>query len=337
MEKSKISTIDFVAPGQEAKARVKDLLSKEGLIDVTQICQGYGYKYSCQKNDQIYYVTVYLKKDSMSSKIVCDSVPPEVKVALVRLSVGDSEHEKSFLLSQSEVKPVNTAKVLPTVSARPFGPQAERIGTDESGKGDYFGPLVTAGVYLDAKTEEAMVRLGVKDSKKSNDNQNAYLASKIKEIISPGQYEIYVLSVAQYNEVYRQIGNLNYLLADCHAKVIDRLMDSCSCDYAIVDQFAKNDCIPLALKKLGRQKFKVIQRPGGEEDAAVAAASILARDAFLKELEAASQEIGVKLIKGAGSEVDKLAFKIYQLKGLEGLRRAAKLHFRNTIKAGISL
>jgi ribonuclease HIII len=203
-----------------------------------------------------------------------------------------------------------------------------RIGTDESGKGDYFGPLVIAGVYVDEKTESKLVELGVKDSKKISDPVILKLEEQIKALCP---YSVVFIGPERYNTLYQKIKNLNRLLAWGHARVIENLLQKVDCHKAITDQFGDESLVKNSLMDLGKA-IELEQRPRAEADPAVAAASIIARAEFVRRLEMLSEEAGEKLPKGAGSVVDQVARRIYQQKGIDGLTKIAKTHFATTAK-----
>ncbi len=202
---------------------------------------------------------------------------------------------------------------------------APRIGTDEAGKGDYFGDLVVAGVYLDAAMELLATEMGVTDSKKLSDARARMLA---REICAVFPHEIVRISPAKYNELYAKMGNLNRLLAWAHARVIENLLPRTGASLVVADQFGNAAVLESALLRGGR-RVRLVQLPKGERDRAVAAASIVARAAFLQRLEALSREIGLELPKGA-AHVLPIARALYEKGGLPLLRRVAKLHFRTT-------
>lgn len=208
------------------------------------------------------------------------------------------------------------------------------IGTDESGKGDYFGPMVVAGVFLDAQTKPKLEALGVKDSKLLSDKQCRELATKIREVCR-GKCEEIEIPPERYNELYesfRKEGkNLNHLLAWGHARAIETLLERFSCDYAVADQFGDEHYILSKLMEKG-EKLRLIQLPKGEKYIAVAAASILARDKFLARLERLGREYGLQLPKGASDVVVTVAKRIVEKKGSAELRKLVKLHHKTTQK-----
>ncbi len=203
-----------------------------------------------------------------------------------------------------------------------------RIGTDESGKGDYFGPLVTAAVWVDDAVEKTLLDLGVRDSKKISDGRAKTLAGQIKGI---APYALVTVGPVKYNELYLKMRNLNKLLAWTHARAIEDLLKEVACDAVIADKFGDEKLIENALMKNGR-KIKLIQRVRAEADTAVAAASIVARAEFLHRLDRLSEQGGVDLKKGAGSLVDDAGLIVVRAGGEARLKTVAKWHFKNTTK-----
>lgn len=207
-------------------------------------------------------------------------------------------------------------------------PEEEVIGTDESGKGDYFGPLVVAAVYVSAP-ERVQMRMGeVDDSKKLSDVTIQRVAGALRAKVP---HAIVALDPVDYNRRYTQFGNLNPLLAALHAQAILDLAKQVSCRHVLTDQFGNESLIRTALGEKAKE-FKLDQRPRAEEDVAVAAASILARDEVLKRMKALSEEIAVDLPLGAGLEVEKAGREVLRLHGKEGLPKVAKIHFKTTQK-----
>lgn len=200
-----------------------------------------------------------------------------------------------------------------------------RIGTDEAGKGDYFGDLVVAGVYLDADTEPLARELGVKDSKKLSDARVQALA---KELSSAFPSDIVRISPTKYNELYDKMMNLNRLLAWAHARVIENLLPRTGAQLVVSDQFGNAAVLESALLH-GARQVRLVQITQGERDLAVAAASILARATFLQRLQALSHEVGIALPKGA-THVLPVGRTLYAKGGLALLGQVAKLHFKTT-------
>jgi ribonuclease HIII len=205
------------------------------------------------------------------------------------------------------------------------------IGTDESGKGDYFGPLVIAGVFLDPASEKRLTDAGVKDSKRISDNRIHEFAKMIRSYLDKSHYSVVVIGPAKYNELYDKIGNLNKLLAWGHARSIENILTAVDCYSAIADQFGDESYIKKALLEKGKG-IELLQMPKAEQHTAVAAASVLAREAFLLRLAELSREFNIKLPKGASAEVENAAKIFVEKYGVSQLSKCAKLHFRTTEK-----
>ncbi len=201
-----------------------------------------------------------------------------------------------------------------------------RIGIDESGKGDYFGPLVIAAAYVDAKIEPDLRLLNVRDSKKIADGRILELARDIK-LLCP--HALIAIGPRKYNELYAKIRNLNRLLAWGHARALENLLEQVPCHIAIADQFGDERFVLNALMEKGRQ-IRLVQQPRAEGDLAVAAASILARAEFLIRLDRLSHDIGTALPKGASPAVELAGKMVMKKRGREGLETVAKLHFKTT-------
>ena len=204
------------------------------------------------------------------------------------------------------------------------------FGVDESGKGDYFGPLVVAGVYVDARLAPALRRLGCRDSKQiSNDAQIARIAAAVKTL--PGvAWEVLCIGPRRYNEMYAEMGNLNRLLAWGHARVIAALHAKVpACPRALSDQFANEWVLRRALGARN-VPVKLDQRPRAEQDIAVAAASILARARFVEWMTQTAAAAGCSLPLGCAPHVTKAARAFVQKHSLDRLPEVAKLHFKIT-------
>lgn len=206
------------------------------------------------------------------------------------------------------------------------------IGTDESGKGDYFGPLVIAGVYINEQSAKELLHLGVKDSKKLSDKKNVTLAPEIYKTIG-GHCSVIEISPSKYNDLYEQFDkegkNLNVLLAWGHARAIEEILAKIPCKTAISDQFADERFIIQKLQEKGR-KLQLIQMHKAERHVAVAAASILARARFLSRLSALEHEFQVSMPKGSSQSVIQAAKEFIRVHGQSKLRAVAKIHFKIT-------
>ncbi len=201
-------------------------------------------------------------------------------------------------------------------------------GIDESGKGDFFGPLVIAGVYVDAGTGPQLRKIGCRDSKLIHSSAKiTELAGKIRTITA-GRYAVVTLHPATYNRLYNQIGNLNRLLAWGHARTIENLLEKVpECPRMLSDKFGDERLIQRALLARGRS-VQMDQRTKAESDVAVAAASILAREQLLKGMAKLSGEVGTALPRGCGAEVRAVGKKLFETHGAEIFQRCAKTHFK---------
>jgi len=213
-----------------------------------------------------------------------------------------------------------------------------QIGTDESGKGDYFGPLVVAGVLVDEVQAQAIMQLGVKDSKALPDTRVTCLARRVRELLGPAACEL-VLRPPTYNRLYDEFRsegkNLNHLLAWAHARVIEdlaRQAGDAQVAGAITDQFGDESYVASRLSR-GVPSLRLLQEPRAERYLSVAAASVLARDRFLRELRRLEEETGGVLPRGAGARVLARAAELAATGGRDILDRTAKLHYRTTDQA----
>ncbi len=212
-------------------------------------------------------------------------------------------------------------------------------GSDETGKGDYFGPLVVAAVYMTAEQAREAARQGVADSKGISDGRSLKIAQYLRSEFA-GQWSRVVLDPPTYNRVYTSLKgrgqNLNDLLARCHARCIIQLKDQLGNRAAplkmLVDKFARDDLLLSYL--CDSADLEVTQVEQAERDPAVAAASILARAEFLQALKRLSEETGTVLPKGAGDLTVAAGKAIVRSHGRQSLFRVAKLHFANTDKIG---
>lgn len=204
------------------------------------------------------------------------------------------------------------------------------IGVDESGKGDFFGPLVIAGVYVDADVARRLRDIGAVDSKRiSSDERIAKIAADIRRIRGL-VWEVISIQPERYNELYEKFGNLNRLLAWGHAKVIENLLERVpDCPRALSDQFANPAVLQRALQQRG-QSIELVQRTKAESDPAVAAASILAREAFVGWLNSHSRRFGIEFPKGVSPIVKQNAADLVYKHGRDVLQILSKTHFRTT-------
>ncbi len=260
------------------------------------------------------------------------SVPPFTIFAAKKKGISCTLYESGKLIvqgkeSQQFIEFFLEPEVLETFNAgyqELLVDTTPRIGIDESGKGDFFGPLCIAGVFAQGDEVKELLSIGVRDSKTLNDDQILKLAPKIRQKFV---HEVIRIGPLKYNELYSKFTNLNTLLAWGHATAIENLFKRTGCHKATIDQFASERVVILALAKK-RITIDLHQKHRGEEDPVVAAASILAREAFLTGLEKLSQNYEIKLPKGASNLVIKAGKEFISKHGQHSLQSVAKLHFK---------
>lgn len=208
---------------------------------------------------------------------------------------------------------------------------APHIGVDESGKGDFFGPLVIASAYTDETLTKTMQEMGVRDSKTiSSDARALDIAKSLRQLLGPGRYSVIAIGPEKYNQLYTKIRNVNSILSWGHARAIENLLEKIpSCPRAVSDQFGSKEQVKRALMQKGR-KIELVQMHKAESDIAVAAASILAREGFLLGLRKLGEQQGVKLPKGASNLVQDAAITLIEKHSPTVLLQTAKCHFKTT-------
>lgn len=202
--------------------------------------------------------------------------------------------------------------------------KTERIGVDEAGKGDFFGPLCIAAVHATNENIKGLLDLNVRDSKNISDKTILKIGKEIKD-----KYEHTLIRIfpEKYNELYIKFKNLNSLLGWAHATAIDKLVKKTNCKNVLIDQFADKKVVSSAIKQKNLE-IDLKQRHRAEEDIVVAAASILARYAFLEGMKVLSEELDIELPKGASQKVIEIGKKIVLKFGPEKLEQVAKIHFK---------
>jgi ribonuclease HIII len=208
------------------------------------------------------------------------------------------------------------------------------IGCDEVGTGDYFGPIVVCSAFVRSDQISDLKKLGVKDSKLLLDDAIIDIALKLRNIIT---YTILVLSPSKFNDLHKSNSdNLNFIKACLHNKSINSILkklENVKYDAILIDEFTPKEKYLEYLKKVPDVNDSVILIPKGEKvHISIAAASILARAAFLKEMKELSKTVNVDLLKGASSSVDRQAVGLIKSYGFNVLHDIAKLKFANTEK-----
>ncbi len=309
------TSITFVRSRNEALGALKGLLRDAGIVVVAEDPLGHGVKLHAVYEDRSFSLILYFsEKTGRSSKVVLEK---------------ETEQICRVLAETLAASPLSPASARPNPLLESLRGQTH-IGIDESGKGDYFGPLVIAGVCVAADDESRLVQSGVRDSKLLSDKQVVPLAEKIRSLVGEKKYDVMHINPEKYNELYARIRNLNKLLAWGHARVLENLLEKNPCNLAVCDQFGNESLIEKALMEKGKA-IRLVQAPRAEQDTAVAAASILARDTFLKKLGEMSEKYDITFPKGATIVVG-VAKDFVNAHGQSELGKVAKLHFKTTEK-----
>jgi ribonuclease HIII len=288
-------------------------LSEIGVVvDRATIQNGYRIRLTMQ--GRLVGLNVYPSKDG-GCKVVFDRADTAEADAIASHLHGTG--------SPAAMKKTAAGAIAPAVEA------AAWVGSDESGKGDYLGPLVVAAIAVTREGWPVLRELGVRDSKSLADREALDLAGRLREGYP---CEIITIMPPRYNELWKQFGTVNRLLAWAHARAIENVLERAPGVTAVVaDQFGDESLIRDALFRRGRD-VRLWQMHRAEADPAVAAASILARAEFLRRLASLSRATGVQLPKGASPTVDAAARQAVALRGEAVLDRIAKRHFKNTAR-----
>lgn len=209
-------------------------------------------------------------------------------------------------------------------------PSYPYIGTDESGKGDYFGPLVVAGVFVTPEAGRSLRMIGIRDSKELSDYQIEQIAYEIKRN-QEVKFDVVLISPEKYNQLYEKMWNLNRLMGWAHAKVIENLLNKCDAGEAISDKFGNEKIILDSLQERGRT-INLKQLTKAERFSAVAAASILARASIINWFKIQSRKYKIEIPKGSSSEVESKARLFLEKYGADTLSKLVKLHFKTSKK-----
>ena len=329
--KPKTRTIDV--PTEDMKSRLKKFLHAQDGVEVgnAQYCD---YVVKIKQDSYQININQYTKgKLVLQGKDdpLFDQIETQIEAILGMIKMnGDVTESQTKLQKQQE-------------AVRAIDVGEEWVGTDESGKGDYYGPLVSAAVYVDHSIADMLVDIGVTDSKKLSDKRVTDLAPQIERICGNRCTHV-VINPEAYNRLYNNMRsegkNLNSLLAWTHVKALEEILPNfqpASPLTVIVDKFADENYIKSRFKaekliKDGQNvELRLIQLPKAEVNVAVAAASILARYYFLNQLKRLSEQYGVELPKGASNpKIVEIGKSIYRKSGLSELSKIAKLHFKTT-------
>ncbi len=206
------------------------------------------------------------------------------------------------------------------------------LGCDESGKGDVFGPLISACVIADGDMVRQWLKAGIADSKKISDTKIIKLDKLIRETKGVVVKTVFA-RMEKYNQLYGKFGeNLNKLLAWYHGKAINEALKVRKAPWGVLDQFSKQKLVDPYVKKVHPQ-FELISRTKAESDPVVAAASIVARATYIREMNALNEQTELELSKGASKQVLEQAKQIFEREGVDGLEQCAKMHFKTVYEA----
>ncbi len=288
------------------------LLTLEQAVKLKKILQSEDYKFEPKP-----YTLYYASKDKLNVAVY--EKGPKV--------VLQGKGTQDFVQFRLEPEVLGEAKLGYEEVHNPemFTPH---FGIDESGKGDFFGPLVIAGVYVDRGIARQLMDAGIQDSKKIGSDRRIRDLAKIIKTTQGAVSNVVKIGPQKYNELFQKFGNLNKLLAWGHARVIENLAQlKPDCPRALSDQFANPGVIERSLMGHGKA-IKLEQRTKAESDPAVAAASILARESFIDWLAEAGRSRGKTIPRGASELVKAVARELVATEGAGVLPKLAKMHFK---------
>lgn len=311
--------LNFSSDQYSSYESLKSILKKNGFSVNPYRDIQYGIQFLVFKNDSSFLLRIYASKKGVRLDL------SQCKDSYLRKEIMDliaQGHTSSLSALPQKKKEKKDAEI-------PLKKDPDHlIGVDESGKGDYFGPLVVAGVYVTPETSQKLQELQVMDSKLLNDFAIQTIAPYIRELCP---FSMIIMKNPSYNDVYSQMQNLNHMLAWAHARVIKSLYEKTGCQSALSDKFDQKSLIQSALYNQGLSKIDLEERIQADSSSiAVSAASILARDAFLSEMRFLSEKFNIALPKGSSSKVLKTANEFVKQYGKDDLIQVAKLHFSLT-------
>lgn len=286
--------------------KIKDQLRDFDVSDFREI--SYGLQFEIKKITQKGVIRIYESKKGI--KLDFSQIKDQNFLALISELISFEDKKLKFDLKTTD-KNLTLSEPL------------ELIGIDESGKGDFFGPLVTAACFTNESTANFLKSKGILDSKRLTDTQITHYAKLISETCP---YAVIVINPSHYNDLHQKCHNINEILADSHISVLEKVMNKVDCQLALSDQFANEQ---LLLKRIYEKKIKVdlIQRPKAENHPAVAAASILARYQFVTAIAKQSSKFHFNFALGASDKV-KNQVRTFNLEfGAENLKKVCKLNF----------
>jgi ribonuclease HIII len=316
----------YIVNDKLTQQKIEDYLSNQpgSLKETEQNCI---YRSKITSNGQTVYVRQFIK-----GTLTIDGPNPLFAIIDNGIRPVLGVTAASIVMNPSQKKLEQQIKAVQSINLGDYW-----IGTDEAGKGDYFGPLVAAAVLANNDLAGQLAYIGVKDSKLLSDSSNQELARKINSICGK-RAQVVTIPPSRYNELYEQFHNkgknLNALLAWAHSRALENILSIYpqSQITVIIDKFADEKCIRSNLLQKSRSSdLNLVLLPKAEANIAVAAASILARASFLNWFERTSKSLNICLPKGAsGPNIVQIAKQITHRLGAEKLAKIAKLHFKTT-------
>lgn len=287
---------------------ISSQLAGQNLITSEIAEKQHNYELSVKKGKEKIKVLVYFGKKGVST--------------IVQGDINSKTYE--------EVRNIVLGKGLFDSENKEIDEPEEYVGTDESGKGDFFGPLVIAAVLIDKRIRNHLTQIGIKDSKLLNDNLIKSLSREIKKFIPEESRNVVIINPEKYNQLYESFKNLNKLLAWGHSKAIENIINKNKTAKVISDKFGNEGLLILELSKK-KIDVELLQITKAERFTAVAAASILAREKMLNWFSNTSEDLKLDIPKGAGDVVNITASKIASQYGSDILPKLVKLHFKNFV------
>jgi ribonuclease HIII len=292
-------------PHTEVPPDLRSLLDREGVEIAGSRAIDHGTQYDLARNDETAKLNVYHTG---------------------RISAGGRASGLRELLESWRTAQTGTRASTARAGGRPILDGTPRLGIDEAGKGDYFGPLVVAGVRIThAETARKLQEIGVRDSKEIRASGISRISGRILEAVGLGNVNVISLPPPEYESRRAAAGNVNRLLGELDATIMGKLVDEV--EVVIVDEFARS--ARSYLEPFVPDGVRLEVRPRAEDDAAVAAASILARARQLEEMGRLSERVGFGLPLGATHVVEAGRRVVGQF-GEDGLAEVAKIHFATT-------
>lgn len=259
-------------------------------------------------------ITIYEKNKKGENKVMFQGTGADIEASVWAM-------EKTAIETSKKEKQIDYSKYH----------NCSSIGSDEVGTGDYFGPIVVTSCYVNKKDIPLLESLGIRDSKKMNDEKILKVAPAIAKAI---KYKSIILSNKEYNEKYNNVdNNINKIKAIMHNKALWKMVheEDLEYDYIIVDEFAREARYYDYIKDSANiQKGITFMTKAEDKNLAVACASVISRYIFIKEFDKMCDELHIPLPKGAGPQVDEAGKEVVETYGKEKLEDVAKLNFRNT-------